>query len=309
MFTGSRVRSLRGPIPLPLARGLSWLGVALLVVSFVPACRQSVGEAQAPTTTTMPARGRPQTLQPSASEHSPAPPITARRPAWLGTRVLPPGLEGFGRVLPTPEALRDRRLATVDVLPPPDGKTFRATVSRVPAGVAARSTWSPACPVTLEELAYLRLSFWGFDGRAHTGELLVHDTAAEELVSVFRTLYNQRFPIEEMRVVAPAELDAPPTGDGNNTTAFVCRPVRGSSNWSQHAYGLAVDVNPFHNPYTRGELVLPELASSYLNRARHRPGMIRPGDVVTAAFDRLGWEWGGRWHGMRDWMHFSENGR
>ncbi len=163
--------------------------------------------------------------------------------------------------------------------------------------------------MALEELAYVRLPFWGFDGQAHTGELLVHADAADDLVSVLRRLYRQRFPIEEMRVVAPAELDAPPTGDGNNTTAFVCRPTRGSSTWSQHAYGLAVDVNPFHNPYVRDELVLPELASAYIDRERARPGMIQPGDAVTRAFDRIGWEWGGRWERPRDWMHFSSSGR
>jgi carbonic anhydrase/acetyltransferase-like protein (isoleucine patch superfamily) len=74
-------------------------------------------------------------------------------------------------------------------------------------------------------------------------------------------LFAARFPIEEMRVTSPAELDAPPTGDGNNTSAFVCRPVRGQDNRSAHAYGLAIDLNPFCNPYTKDDLVLPELAS------------------------------------------------
>lgn len=232
------------------------------------------------------------------------------RPDWLGTRELPLRPDGFGEVQPTPPELRDRRL------PPPDldvvplvGDGFVSEISPVPGDVVERTTWTPACPVTLGQLRYLRLTFWGFDGRPHTGEMLVHRDAATSIVDVFRQLYAARFPIEEMRAVTPAELDAPATGDGNNTTAFVCRPTRGSSRWSQHAYGLAVDVNPFHNPYERGDLVLPELASAYTDRAWERPGMVLSDGPVVEAFDAIGWGWGGDWTGSTDPMHFSSNGR
>jgi hypothetical protein len=230
-------------------------------------------------------------------------------PDWLGTRVLPPRPDGFGEIQPTPPELADRRLATIDLLPPPAGDDFVATVDAVPADVAARSTWTAACPVALEDLRYVTVAFWGFDERPHTGELLVHAAAADGVVEVFRRLHEARFPMEEMRVTTPAELDAPPTGDGNNTAAFVCRDGRGTGAWSQHAYGLAVDINPFHNPYVKGEVVLPELAGAYVDRADHRPGMIQPGDVVTQAFADLGWGWGGAWRSLKDWMHFSANGR
>jgi hypothetical protein len=125
---------------------------------------------------------------------------------------------------------------------------------------------------------------------------------------VFARLYRAHFPIEEMRLVTTADLEAHPTGDGNNTAAFVCRAARKQARWSAHAYGLAVDVDPFQNPYRRGDLVLPELASSYLDRARARPGMIRQGDVVTAAFAAIGWTWGGTWQSPKDLMHFSATG-
>lgn len=237
-----------------------------------------------------------------------APPSgVAERPAWLGTRPLPRRADGFGEVLDTPPELEDRRLPPPQARPA-DAERFEATVEAVPDDVAARSTWSPECPVPLDDLRYLTVSFWGFDGTAHAGELLVYAGAAEGLVQVFQHLFDARFPIEEMRVVATEELYVEPTGDGNNTTAFVCRPVRGSSSWSQHAYGLAVDINPFHNPYVRGDLVLPELASAYLDREWERPGMIQPGDVVTEAFAAIGWKWGGDW-ASPDWMHFSSTGR
>ncbi|RYE75353.1 MAG: M15 family peptidase, partial [Myxococcales bacterium] len=117
------------------------------------------------------------------------------------------------------------------------------------------------------------------------------------------------FPIEQMAITTKADLDAPPTGDGNDTSAFACRAVTGGSSYSQHAYGRAVDINPFQNPYTKGEVLLPELAGAYLNRDNRRPGMILPGGPVIDAFASVGWSWGGAWHSLKDRHHFSANGR
>ena len=112
-----------------------------------------------------------------------------------------------------------------------------------------------------------------------------------------------------MRITEASELDLKPTGDGNNTGAFVCRPTAAQSSYSEHAYGLAIDVNPFQNPYHRGEVVIPELASAYLNREKERPGMIFEDGPVVSAFDGIGWSWGGRWRNLTDLHHFSRNGR
>jgi hypothetical protein len=110
-----------------------------------------------------------------------------------------------------------------------------------------------------------------------------------------------------MRITTAAELDAPPTGDGNNTGSFVCRPTRGSTQWSDHASGRAIDINPFHNPYVKGDLVHPELASVYADRDDIRPGMLTADDV--AAFTGAGWGWGGNWSSLKDSMHLSASGR
>lgn len=239
----------------------------------------------------------------------PATPAPAAGPVWtVGARPLPLRPDGFGQVLPTPEVLRDRRLPTADRLPPPPGDAYASSQQPVPADVLRRSTWTSACPVRVDQLRYLTLSFWGFDGRHHTGEMIVNARVAADVLAAFGKLHAARFPLEEMRVVSPPELDAAPTGDGNNTTAFVCRAARGQTRWSAHAYGLAVDVNPFCNPYLRSDLVLPELASAYLDRGWVRPGMIRPGDVVVRAFTAIGWTWGGTWTSPVDRMHFSATG-
>ncbi len=223
--------------------------------------------------------------------------------------MLEAGPDGPAAPQPTPPELDPRILPTIDLLPPPAGSAFEHTVEPVPDDVIARSTWSPECPVARADLRYVTVSFWGFDGLPHTGELLVHADAADDVVEVFRTLHQARFPIEEMRVIDAPELDLPPTGDGNVTSAFVCRPARGSTTWSEHASGRAIDVNPFQNPYQKGDVVLPELATSYLDRSNVRPGMILPGDAVTAAFDAQGWQWGGDWTSSKDLMHFSPSGR
>jgi hypothetical protein len=237
------------------------------------------------------------------------PPVGHERPDWLGTRPLPLRPDGLGEIQPTPPELVDRQLATPSHLPPPPDESFHATIEPVPDEVRARSTWRPECPVGLAELRYVTVSFWGFDRLHHRGELLVHRDHAEGIVAVFERLHEDRFPIEEMRITRSDELDAHPTGDGNNTGAFVCRPTVGATSWSQHAYGAAVDVNPFHNPLARDDIVIPELASAYVDRNDVRPGMILPGDVVTTAFAELGWGWGGNWSTSKDWMHFSATGR
>ena len=87
----------------------------------------------------------------------------------------------------------------------------------------------------------------------------------------------------------------------------MCRPTRGSSSWSDHAYGRAVDINPFHNPYVKGELVLPELASVYADRSPVRPGMLTA--ELVSGFTQAGWGWGGRWNSLKDHMHVSASGR
>ena len=231
-------------------------------------------------------------------------------PAWLGTRPLPRTADGFGEIRPTPPELRDRRFTLPDSVSPLAGKGFASRITTpAPAAVIARSTWAPGCPVTAHQLSWVRVAFRGFDGQRHTGELLVNRSAARDLVRVFADLYAARFPLEEMRITTKAEQTAEPTGDGNDTGAFNCRPVRGSTTFSQHAYGLAVDVNPFQNPYLKGGLVLPELAGAYRDRSWHRPGMVLTGGPVVRAFARIGWGWGGSWQSLKDLQHFSANGR
>ena len=292
--------------------------VAGVLVASLAACGADAGgepEKASPGTQPSPiATASSSSPSPTASKSPRRPDLSGRPilggapPPWLGERVLPRTADGFGEVRRTPPELVQRRFTLPDQQPPLPGKGFASKVTTpAPRQVIARSTWKQGCPVAATDLAWVRLAFWGFDDRRHTGELLVNRSVADDLVSVFRQLYTARFPIEEMRITRLEELDAPPTGDGNNTGSFVCRPTRGASSYSQHAYGLAVDVNPFQNPYLNDDVVLPELASSYLERGWKRPGMLS-GPVVRA-FGSIGWRWGGAWQPLKDYQHFSQNGR
>ena len=261
----------------------------------------------------------PVTAAPTATVTAPLSPAPARtspaaqpvvRPWVVGASPLPLGAGGFGRVLPTPEVLRNRHLQAADVLPPPPDGRFHATVTRIDAQVRRRmgTTWRPGCPVPLRDLRYLTLGFRGFDGRTHTGELVVATKVAEPVVGIFRRLFELGFPLEQMRIATTADLTAAPTGDGNDTSGFVCRRAIGQTRFSAHAYGLAIDVDPFQNPFVRDGLVLPELASSYTHRSHVRDGMFEPGSPEVRAFTDAGWTWGGDFHRPKDYQHFSLTG-
>jgi hypothetical protein len=169
-----------------------------------------------------------------------------------------------------------------------------------------RSTWREECPVPLQELAYAQVSFLGFDSRFHTGEFMSHVDHVDGLVDIFAKLHAIRFPIEEMVITTQEAVDAHPTGDSNNTSSFVCRPAVNSGAWSRHAHGGAIDINPFHNPYVKGDLVIPELAGVYLDRDDERTGMVTAS--VVEWFAEMDWGWGGNWNSASDWMHFSDTG-
>lgn len=257
-----------------------------------------------------PARVSPTTTSTDGTLTEPATGFGSVPPGWLGTRVLPDDpATGHGEVQPTPPVMRNRRWTLADDVRMLPGRGFASRIrSPAPRRVIARSSWVTGCPVAAEDLAWVRLTFWGFDAQRHTGELLVHRAVAQDIVDVFRVLYRQRFPQEQVGIVRAYDPDAPSTGDGNGTGSFVCRPSTGASYFSQHAYGLAIDVNSFQNPYAKGAVVLPELASAYLARDRVRAGMITADGPVVDAFAAIGWEWGGAWRQSKDYMHFSQNG-
>jgi D-alanyl-D-alanine carboxypeptidase-like protein len=189
-------------------------------------------------------------------------------------------------------------------VPPPE---FSATVTPT-RWVDIRSTWRGGCPVHALELRLVRLSYWGFDGRAHLGRLVVHRRVTRDVVTVFRRLYAARFPIRRMVPVSRYGGSDDASMAADNTSGFNCRYVSGTRRWSMHAYGLAVDVNPVENPYVSAARISPPAGRRYADRARRRPGMAVAGGVLVKAFASVRWRWGGNWTGSPDYQHFSTNG-
>lgn len=169
-------------------------------------------------------------------------------------------------------------------------------------------SWRPGCPLGLDQLRLLHLTYWGFDGQAHAGELVVNASAVTALTTAFSLIYAARYPIRQMRPVDDFGGDDESSMAADNTSAFNCRDVPGSNSWSMHAYGLAVDINPFENPMMTGGQADPPAAAAWADRARTSPAIIRHGDAVWQAFRAVGWYWGGDWASPIDYQHFSSNG-
>jgi D-alanyl-D-alanine carboxypeptidase len=173
-----------------------------------------------------------------------------------------------------------------------------------------RWSWRRGCPVDPARLRLLQVDHWGFDRRVHRGELVVHRDHARRILVVLEKLFKVHYPIQRMRLVDAYRADDDRSMAANNTSGFNCRTVSGSSRWSEHAFGRAIDLNPLRNPYvTRGGRVSPPAGRAWANRARAGAAMIRPGDKVVRAFAAAGWRWGGYWSGSRDYQHFSATGR
>jgi len=194
---------------------------------------------------------------------------------------------------------------------PPVTEPFESSVLVIDDAIAARMTasWRPGCPVGLEDLRLVTVSHWGFDGRPQVGELVVHVRSADALVRVFERLFLARFPIERMRLVDEYGADDDRSMAANNTSAFNCRSATGSTRWSEHAYGSAVDVNPVQNPYVTRSGVSPPAGAAYTARNAATPGLITRDGPVVAAFAAIGWGWGGSWSSGKDYQHFSASGR
>lgn len=190
--------------------------------------------------------------------------------------------------------------------PPP---AFAAKVTKVSRDRLPYS-WRPGCPVHYQDLRLITLTFWGFDGKPHTdGQLVVRKTVTDDIVTVMEKLYEWRWPIKQMKLVDAYKGDDFDSIDVDNTSAFNCRPATGSSNWSNHAYGQAIDINPRENPYvTASGSTAHQNAKKFTKRPLKGKGVINPGDRVVKAFAQVGWEWGGYWSGTKDFQHFSKGG-
>jgi hypothetical protein len=180
--------------------------------------------------------------------------------------------------------------------------------SRIEAITPGAVDWDPGrrCPVPPAALRKVWVTYIDFYGASHQGSIVVHRAIASRTQRAFRALYRMRFRIQGM---SPMTQNAPYISDMSAVTAgYNCRVVGGTDTWSQHAYGTAIDVNPVQNPMVRGSSVDPVAGRAFLRRDVYRRGMMHAAGAVRAFTDQ-GLHWGGRWHSLKDDMHFSLNNR
>jgi D-alanyl-D-alanine carboxypeptidase len=211
------------------------------------------------------------------------------------------------------------RFAVAAVLVALSAQAFQATsapLTRDQRALLVRAhEYHAGCPVTLSGLRVLGVSYWGFDHTVHQGTMVVNANAVAPLTTVFHKLYDLRFPVHYMSL---ADAYGPhPPASGDVTASFECRQAvkspcnkggsLGNGNWSEHAYGEAVDLNPVENPYVGCGQTRDKTAVSFMKRTPLRRGMVTP--AVLAVFHSVGWGWGGSWYGStKDYMHFSQSG-
>lgn len=188
---------------------------------------------------------------------------------------------------------------------------FHSKITAIPINIQQimqRYTWHEGCPVSLNDLAYLQLSYWGFDNKPHQGILIINKQLAAETVQIFHDLFLIKFPIAKMQPLDVYQGDDEKSMADNNTVAFNCRAITGYRYiYSIHSYGRAIDINPLINPYFYNGVVLPPQGLSYLSRKPNIKGIIVKGNAAYNIFVKYGWSWGGEWTNLKDYQHFEKS--
>lgn len=187
-------------------------------------------------------------------------------------------------------------------------ESFQSKIEPIPPEVRTKmlnKSWDPKCPVTLDELAYIRMTYWDFQGQRQEGVLVTNKLLAEEIVVIFRELFKMKFPIERMQPYEEFEVEK--YADNNATVGFYFRPAQDKpSEYSIHSWGYAIDINPMINPFCDPkEGWWPAGSEKYNSRDPSGKGKIVYPSKVFEVFTRHGWVWGGMGRNA-DYMHFEK---
>lgn len=166
------------------------------------------------------------------------------------------------------------------------------------------------CTVPYEDLRYVSVLYEDFNGETQTGEIICNKAIAQDLVEIFYELYCSHYQIDKIRLIDEYEADDDLSCADNNTSCFNFRKVYGSDNLSKHALGLAIDINPFQNPYITYpngiERISPPGSEPYADRDSGLPHMITEDDLCYQLFTAHGFTWGGHWNTLKDYQHFQK---
>jgi hypothetical protein len=153
-----------------------------------------------------------------------------------------------------------------------------------------------------EELELVTVSYYGFDGLLHRGQIIVNKKVAGDIVEIFNVIKETKFPVEKVVPIVEYNWSDEKSMKDNNTSSFNYRFLSGSKILSMHASGLAIDINPKQNPYVKNGSNSPAGSSYELDEH----GTIRPDSEIVKAFKEKGWSWGGDWKSLKDYQHFQK---
>ncbi len=167
------------------------------------------------------------------------------------------------------------------------------------------------CTIPLDELRYVVLKYVDFNGEDQSGEMICNKALAQDIVEIFYELYQSSYQIESIKLVDEYNGDDTASMLANNTSCFNYRVVEGTTKLSNHAYGRAIDLNPFYNPYITynkdGTVnISPKEAEAYADRTAAFPYKIDEDDLACRLFKQHGFKWGGNWNNSKDYQHFEK---
>ena len=165
------------------------------------------------------------------------------------------------------------------------------------------------CTLPREDLRYLHVLHKDLDGNSHEGEMICNKYIADDVLEIFKKLYEADYPIEKIRLVDEYNADDELSMRDNNSSSFNFRFISHTTKISKHGLGLAVDINTLYNPYTKvvnGKRILePATAGDYVDRTKDFPYKIDENDLCYKLFIEKGFEWGGSWKSAKDYQHFE----
>lgn len=161
--------------------------------------------------------------------------------------------------------------------------------------------------IDINSLSYLQISYIGFDNKTHTGEMITSSKLSNEILDIFKELYSIQYPIEKIELIDDYDANDELSMSNNNTSCFCYREISGTSKLSNHALGIAIDINPLYNPYINKNVISPASSTVYANRNNHFEHKITREDAIYNIFTSRGWEWGGDWKSPKDYQHFEKN--
>ena len=176
--------------------------------------------------------------------------------------------------------------------------------------------------ISYDDLRYIKVLHYNFRHQIQVGELVVNQAIAEDCRQIFMELFQEEYEIHSMYLIDRYyEKDQARNGEqvdissinDDNTSAFHYRKIAGTEVLSNHAYGMAIDINPLENPYVKEADLQQTVASpykdynSYKDRTAQRAHMISKDDACYRIFKAHGFQWGGEWNGNKDYQHFEKD--